>query len=330
MKHAKLFLSMILLGLFLLVPVKQVQAYAKIEQASQTQTSITIKWTDPNADSSSYTTTGYELRYQPYADDTKLLESQAPVKLPASATSYTITGLKPGTKYRVRLSYSYSSKYGSYNSTVSGGYDLFTAPGKVTGVNQKRWWHWALAVDFTWDKQDACQYEWKVTTHKGKAFAQGTSTYSNSASASKISNSMTYIAQVRAFVKNPTTGAVIYGDWSDKAYLFGQPMLTEKSCKVSGKKMTVKWGKIDGMTKYKVYVSTKKDSGYKAAKTLKKSKKSVTFNKKAGKIKIKKNKTYYVYVQGIKKVGSRTYTSGVNYVWQIKKKKCKLLYINNN
>ena len=77
-----------------------------------------------------------------------------------------------------------------------------------------------------------------------------------------------------------------------------KPTVTTKNTTSSSVKIT--WKKIDGVTGYKIYRSTKKKSGYKCIKTLKQSKTSYT-NKK-----LKSNKTYYYKVRAYKKSNGKT------------------------
>ena len=78
--------------------------------------------------------------------------------------------------------------------------------------------------------------------------------------------------------------------------------------------MKINWGKIKGASGYTVYVSTKRNSGYKKVASVKGSKSSVTVKKLKGK-KFKSSKTYYVYIVAKKKAGGVTYTTGVNYTY---------------
>ena len=64
--------------------------------------------------------------------------------------------------------------------------------------------------------------------------------------------------------------------------------------------------KINGADRYVVYVSTKKDSGYKKFQTTGKNSTTIT---KYGKNKLKSGKTYYFYVVAQKKVDNK-YQSG--------------------
>ena len=201
-------------------------------------------------------------------------------------------------------------------SAASKSIPIFTTSSlEVSGLNQTRWWYYAKAVDFAWDDQSAADYEYIVKDNKNKVVADDTITYNN-ASISKVNNNMVYNVQVRAYVT--INGQKYYGAWSDKAYLFTQPMV--KSAKISGGKLKITWNKVSGISSYDVYVSTKEKSGYKKVKTLSSKKSSVTVSKLKGK-KFNSKKKYYIYIVGKKKVGGKTYTSGRHYTYQLTKGK---------
>lgn len=87
-----------------------------------------------------------------------------------------------------------------------------------------------------------------------------------------------------------------------------------KSLKKSGKQsIKITWTKISGTTKYQVYMSTKKNSGYKRIKTV--SSKSFSYTKG----KLKKGKRYYFKVRSYKKVGGKNYYSSFSSVKSIKR-----------
>lgn len=190
-----------------------------------------------------------------------------------------------------------------------------TLPAKVSGVNQTKWWYYAKSVDFAWTDQPVADYEYVIRNNKNKIVSKNTS-LGNSGYLSKVSNTMVYNVQVRGYIT--VNGQKYYDKWSDKAYLFTQPMV--KKASVSGSKLKITWSKVSGVTGYDVYVSAKEKSGYKKVKSLSSSKSSVTVSKLGGK-KFSSKKTYYIYIVGKKKVGKTTYTSGRHYSYKLKKGK---------
>lgn len=288
---------------------------AYVSQTAQTQDSITIFFDSSKVVTGSSKLTGWSVTLQKYDDNYNKVDVQPAVTLTPDVTTYTLTGLTPGTEYIAKVGYTYvgsTGKTSTYDTTAN----IYTMPGKVTGVNQVKWWYYAQSVDFGWDKQDACKYEWVAYQGKKQAAKNDYDSSYNSGSF-KIKNNKLYTVKVRAYVD--INGQKVYGDWSDSAYLFTQPMISNGGVKINSKgQMTVKWGKISGVDSYEVYVSTKETKGYKKVAKLKASKGSVTikkFKKKA----FNKSKTYFVYIMAKKKVGGKTYTSGRHYATMYKK-----------
>lgn len=302
----KLFLTMCIMVMALCAIGVKAEAATQINPA---QNSITITWT-PDSDAEEY--------YVGIGLDSSSAEAAVQsraITLQKTQTSYTFLNLAPGTEYYVYVWYKYS--IGSkvyYDGWADSGY-VYTTPAKVTGVNQINWYYWALSCNFGWNKQSDAKYEYIVKDNKGKVVAHDT-IFSDNASFD-VKNTIVYSAQVRAVIEINDTP--YYGEWSDTAYLFTQPMVNEKKTKLSNGSLKIVWGKVNGVTGYDVYVSNKEKTGYKKVKSLKSSKNSVTI-KKFNKKKISKKKKYYVYIVGKKKVGSHVYTSGRLYTFEAKKK----------
>ena len=255
---------------------------ATITQAAQDKNSVTITWPAQESAVEYYVGIGTDIQTARTQAESKA------ITLPATTTSYTFSGLAEGTSYYAYVRYKYVSKSNkTYESGV--GYETVkTLPGKVTGVNQSKWWYFIESVDFTWNDQTAVNYEYVIRSSKNKVLKTYDTT-SNSGSYSDVKNNKLYKLQVRAYVM--INNQKIYGEWSDTAYLFTQPMV--KKASVSGNKLKISWGKIDGLTGYDVYVSTKEKSGYKKVKSLSKSKSSLTVSKLKGK-KFSKKKKYFI------------------------------------
>lgn len=273
---------------------------AAITQTNQTESSVTISWPAANNVKEYYVGIGTD--YSTAADS-------ATISVPASSLSYTFTGLKGGSKYVVCVKYASTLSSTVYNL---GSQDIKTLPSKVSGVNQTKWWYFVQSVDFAWEEQSAARYEYIVRNNNNKVVRKETDCYSNKGSLPKTSNNIVYNVQVRAYVT--IGGKEYYGKWSDKAYLFTQPMV--KKAYLSKNKLKITWSKVKGITRYDVYVSTKEKSGYKKVKSLGSKKTSVSVSKLKGK-KFSAKKTYYIYLVGKKKVGNKTYTSGRLYTYKL-------------
>lgn len=115
-----------------------------------------------------------------------------------------------------------------------------------------------------------------------------------------------------------------YKTISNKKYYGSQKSVTattkckspsvSKVSRSSSTKAKVTWKKVSGATGYVVYYSTKKGSGYKAAKTV--SNKTMSYTKTG----LKKGKTYYFKVCAYRKVGGKTSYSNYSNVKSIKLK----------
>ena len=274
---------------------------SSLVQTNLTTNSITISWQpEPEA-----------IKYNVYLRNDSY-DSVLYTTLPANKTSVTISNLPAGSEKYVTVKYVYLNYNNeeSERNVDSGNYK--TLPGKVTNVRQDRWWYFIETLDATWDKQSGVDgYEYIIKTTKGKTVKIG-SGYGVSVSC-LVSNKKICTVQVRAY--STINGQKYYGQWSDKAHCFTQPRV--KSIKKSGKKITVKWGKVEGATGYDIYISTKPKTGYKKVKTVKANKNSYTITK-IGKKKLSAKKKYYVYIATVKKVGGRRYDSGKLYYWDTK------------
>lgn len=87
-----------------------------------------------------------------------------------------------------------------------------------------------------------------------------------------------------------------------------------KKLKKSGRKsIKVTWSKVSGTTKYQIYMSKKKSSGYKRVKTA--SAKTFSFTKKG----LKRGKRYYFKIRSYKTVGKTKYYSSYSPIKSIKR-----------
>lgn len=302
------------------------------KQTGKTTNSISIQWAGSLSSyeqRNGYKIKGYQIEMKEYSgsSDWKVVEN-----LTSGSSMYTITGLKPGTKYSIRVKMPYSYSNGRYESSYSayayeeGKYFSTTALTTVTGLKQVKWWYFALSLDVAWNKQEAADgYEVECRKSNGKLQEKKTLTYGTAGNTSfgKIKNEMIYTVKVRAFQN--VNGVKKYTNWSAPITCFTQPRIT--SLKVKNGKLTVKWKKVSGATGYRIYVSTKPKSGYKKVKQVSAKKGSITIKKFKGK-KFKAKKSYYVYIQTLKKVNGKVNTSGRLYYWDSRKSASSFGYFN--
>lgn len=289
------------------------QEIYKIKQTDQTQTSISVDWTAYLEERGTHIVSNqvieiYEGRV--YGDNNSPIQT---VPVENDVRTYVFEGLKAGTEYTVK--YKAVGDLGEgYNFDISDNAFVYTLPGKVKGIQQDKWWYWNLACDVKWDKQEGVDgYEYIVKDYKKKTIEKSPEDHLLNSCGFFIKNNIVYNVKARAYTE--LNGKKYFGDWSNTAYCFSQPMVNGVSY---GKgKMTVKWNKVNGCDDYTIYVSTKEKKGYKKVKTVKASKTSVTIGKVDGKA-VSSKKTYYFYIVGTKKVKGKKYTSGRHYTQEVK------------
>ena len=287
-----------------------------LKQTAQTETSITVTWDAPSL----YGSNRLQSYYIGYSTDYKTARAMAENKSVPVGTnrSYTINGLVPGTEYEVCVYYTYTSSRGTNSSSVGSG-TLKTLPGQVTGVNQEMWWRVIHNVDITWDKQTGADgYKFTFMDERGNVIESVTSSYVGYSH--RIDNKKIYKGCCQAY--SVINGVTYWGPVSKTAFFMTQPAkkdARELAGKVSGGKLNVKWEKVKGINKYNIYVASSKGGQFKKVKTVKGNKTSVSIKKIGGK-KVKGNKTYYVYVEGVKKVNGETYNTGLLYITPISKR----------
>lgn len=295
-------LTISVLALFVCITFGAASANAYgLTQQNLSKNSITVSW-EPESRATTY------IVYAG-ADYSSLAEY---ARLPVSETSVTIQNVPAGSERCISVKYEYLTYSGSTGSMSVGQGTYKTLPAKVSNVHQVQWWYYIEDFSVSWDRQAAADgYNYKVVNSKGKKIASGSTTSNTIFISEKVSNSMVYTVQVRAYID--FNGKKHYGGWSGKCYCFTQPQL--KQATVSGNKLTVKWNKVNGATGYDVYVSLKEKTGYRKVKSTGKNVFSATITKLGGKA-ISSKKRYYVYVISKKKVGKRTFTCGKQYYWQ--------------
>lgn len=269
---------------------------SSISQTGQTKNTLTIRWS-PSEDAVKYRL--YILNSDDYDGDYAYVGE-------TTSTNFTFKNLKSGTEYNTRIVSVDATGEESYPTTKYG--NLFTLPGSVSGFKQERWYYFAKSIWLEWDIQTGVSgYEVSLYNAKGKKVKQKKTT--SDWITFDISSNQVYTAKIRAYTT--INGKTYYGSTA-KTYCITQARV--RSARLANKKLTIKWNKVPGATGYDIYVSTKKNSGYKKVKSVSAKTTSCTitkFNKK----KLTK-KRYYVYVETKKKVGKKTYKSNALYAWQ--------------
>ena len=281
---------------------KQVQAaenayyyvsLGNLQQTAMTKNSASITWEQTYASSmNTLTTEGYNIYLGESYSDMKLVgKSKTP--------SYTLTGLKDGKRYNVRVE-AYTSNGTKTSSPVSG--QVETIPAAVHNFRQERWWYFINKLEVTWDKvETADRVEVTLYNSKGRRVGktQKLNSYAYSAYFDKMKDEV-YTVTIQAF---KTVNGKTYATPKAKIQCFNQARIKETSIKVKKGSLSFQWGKVGGASGYDVYYGTSKA---KVTSTVKKGTKALTVTK----TKLTKNKTYYFRVRAYKVInGKKVYTA---------------------
>lgn len=289
---------------------------ASLTHVKSSTDTIKVKWSAvPGADT-------YEVEY--YIDSSKAR------KCVTTKTGVTLKKLAKNETYTIYVTA--GRRYADGTTTAWSGNDLYkwgipVKPSKVSGVDVTHYWQNLSEISVrnsTIECADGYQYQ-LYTAYKDKDSKIKTVTTSSTYPQTYIKTSALkkhnfYKVRVRAYALN-SKNEKMYGGWSSWKYVSPQPDVTKAKNNKSKKGIQINWDKIKGANRYVVYVSNKKDSGYKKFQT---TTKTGTVIKKCGKSKLKSGKTYYFYIAPQKKVGNK-YVSGLagnaNYCWKLKYKK---------
>lgn len=289
-------------------------ASATLTHTKSSTNTIGLKWSEvPGADT-------YEVEY--YIDSSKAR------KCVTTKTGVTLKKLAKNETYTIYVTA--GRRYADGTTTAWSDNDLYkwgipVKPSKVSGVDVTHYWQ-NLSEICVENSRIGCAdgYQYQLyTAYKDKDSKIKTVTTSSAYTyikTSALKKHNFYKVKVRAYALN-SKNEKMYGDWSSWKYVSPQPDVTKIKNNKSKKGIQISWDKIKGANRYVVYVSTKKDSGYKKFQT---TTKTGTVIKKCGKNKLKSGKNYYFYVEPQKKVGNK-YVSGLagnaNYCWSLKYKK---------
>lgn len=284
----KIVLSLIaMFALVLVIHVPTNAASGGVNMVSYNDDSVTVSW--PAQSSTSYRTVcGYVIADK---NDNILATVQG-----ADTTSTTISGLGQGYVNSVWVYSVYLDNYGSTKTGYIGYACVNTKPAKISKsdfglaylVNNK------IKVGANYDYSKVSGVEVKIyNLSTGKKYKSG-----NMSNYYTVKYNTAYRYSVRPYYTNPDTKTQAYGDWSSWRYFSitsGKSVYTP-SKRTSGITFTLKKG--TGISKYKIQISTKKNSGFKTVKTVKVGSKSTikaTIKKFNGKS-FAKNKTYYIRI----------------------------------
>lgn len=168
------------------------------------------------------------------------------------------------------------------------------------------------SVKVTWTKDKKADgytvYRYNAKTKKYVAVKNTTAcSYTNT----KLTTGNTYTYKVKAY--RVMDGKKVYGNYSTKVSAKPVPATMNMTVKAKkGGKVAIQWDKVAGTTKYVVYKSTKKNSGY--------YKERITVQTKYTDTGLKKGKTYYYKARAYKVVDGKKIYGKYTKVFTVKAK----------
>ncbi|MGI6070260.1 MAG: fibronectin type III domain-containing protein [Blautia sp.] len=261
-------------------------ATAVLKQTNATTTSVTISW-DRVEGASSYTLSLSEYSPVNYSVETEITATK-------DKESYTIKNLKAGLKYWVKVQ---TDNYKTSSIVCK------TIPGTVKNVKQYCYPS-SKRMNFSWDRiQSADGYEIYKYSTGNKYLSRYDAKSSTSKTIGMGSNFYSFRIRAYTYINGVKKNGRLY-----RFYTSLQPSM-DRYYRTGTTTVRVPWAKISGATNYEVYLSTKKDSGYKKVKT-------VTTNQ-ATLSNVKSGQLYYIYVRATKKIDGKTWKSPATYTYKI-------------
>ena len=233
---------------------------ASLTHVKSSTDTIKVKWSAvPGADT-------YEVEY--YIDSSKAR------KCVTTKTGVTLKKLAKNETYTIYVTA--GRRYADGTTTAWSGNDLYkwgipVKPSKVSGVDVTHYWQ-NLSEICVENSRIGCAdgYQYQLyTAYKDKDSKIKTVTTSSAYTyikTSALKKHNFYKVKVRAYALN-SKNEKMYGSWSSWKYVSPQPDVTKIKNNKSKKGIQISWDKIKGANRYVVYVSTKKDSGYKKFQT---------------------------------------------------------------
>lgn len=226
----------------------------------------------------------------------------------SNTNSVTLTGL--GASYREGYYVAAVRNVSGFDAvgSIEGSVYMKTAPKKVTRIAMTDLYDNIKVCYYGWTScENADGYQYEITSLNGKKKYYKSTTTSTSARLTTYPVGVFTKARVRAYVE--INGKKTYGPWSGYEYDASSKSVTARRSK-DGKKITLKWKKVSGVSEYQIYVSTKEKKGYKKVATVSSKKTSYTVTK-YNKKNLKKGQKYYVQLRYVGKNGKKKVVSNV-------------------
>lgn len=268
-----------------------------LRQTAATTESATITWNPAYGAIGYYVAEVYVVYGTPYIDETTMITVDTnSVTWPVSEAG-TILIVIP-----VDADYEYSTQCAAM-------LDVYALPKKITGLKYNGVFGDTNKLNVMWNDPYCHGFEAVCYNKKGKEVQTVDVTEYINAKFSKTNSQNIYSVKVRGY--NLINGGTekVYGDYSKTFYAVPQPKITTKKSDLKRNSVNLKWKKVNGATKYDIYVSRSQNSGYKKVATVKSSKKSYKITKFKGKTLNIHNKTHYIKIVTYGKFGKKTVKS---------------------
>lgn len=185
-----------------------------------------------------------------------------------------------------------------------------TLPTKITGVKYYNPFASSLKLNVCWnDSPVADGFEAVCYNKSGKVVQVNDVTAYKSTQFSKTNTQNIYSIEIKPYILVANGTQKLYGASSDIFYAVPQPKVTIKKSELKSNSVVVRWKKVKGAKKYTIYMSQKKNSGYKKIATVGGSKTSYKITKFKGKTLNVHNKTHYIKIVTQAKFGKKTVKS---------------------
>ena len=207
------------------------------DTAATTTTSVTIAWVDigqylvQRGDAKSCVVDSYQLEWGLTASSTL-----GTVKLAPATHRYTITGLKPSTRYHVRVKWTGSGVWANGRSFIiavpEDGFSMnaYTQPATVSKFLKYNYGHNQKGLQVTWtipESENAYpNYEYQIVNTKGKVIKSGLATKSGFTLSSFSGYKQVTRIRVRGYYKFYDSATQLYGPWSGWKNLVPQPIVS--------------------------------------------------------------------------------------------------------
>ena len=314
---------LVIAGLLGLPAVSRAASSSFSQVAKFATDSITIQWIDMTEKVSTSSLPATVIAYRVVLYDAEGNECGQSKALSSSIRKYTINNgegasghlfrnIRPNCSYQVELITYFRTKKtaaGKVNAGKLLKHDFFTLPGatEVTSYNHRSNQKGLLVKWDPVDGDNPVRYQYQIYAYNGKRLVSGTKATNYVKSSSFKYYNVACRVRVRAYYTDGN-GKNYPGAWSAYTNIVPQPVLTSGKCNTNSKyrvgiqsdgTMVLEWKRVVGATKYEVYISTKKSSGYKLKGTVNASGTQGYYARKVLDLNgnsFAKNKNYYVRI----------------------------------